>query len=68
MKVPHLHTTQESQFAIVPLLLEEMNKVLLYSAYPVKIPPRQSKEMKTDVAFQLEPGIEGHIEAHWEGD
>ena len=24
--------------------------------------------MKTDVTFQLEPGIEGHIEAHWEGD
>ena len=59
MKVPHLHTTQESQFAIEPLLLEETNKVLLYNAYPVKIPPRRSKEMKTDVAFQLEPGIEG---------
>ena len=68
VKVPHLHTTRESQFAIVPLLLEETNKVLLYSAYPVKIPPQRSKEMKTDVAFQLEPGIEGHIEAHWEGD
>ena len=52
----------------MPLLLEETNKVLLYNAYPVKIPPQQFKEMKTDVAFQLEPGIEGHIEAHWEGD
>ena len=68
MKVHHLHTTRESQVAIVPLLLEGTNKVLLYSAYPVKILPRRSKEMKTDVAFQLEPGIEGHIEAHWEGD
>ena len=52
----------------MPLLLEGMNKVLLYSTYPVKIPPWRSKEMKTDVAFQLEPEIEGHIEAHWEGD
>ena len=63
-----LQTTRESQFAIVPLLLEETNKVLLYNAYPVKIPPWRSKEMKTDVAFRLEPGVEGHIEAHWEGD
>ena len=52
----------------MPLLLEETNKVLLCNAYSVKIPPWRSKEIKTDVAFQLEPGVEGHIKAHWEGD
>ena len=57
-----------SQFAIVPLLLEKTNKVLLYNAYPAWIAPRRSKELKTDTAFQLQAGVEGHIEAHWEGD
>ena len=68
VKFPYVHSTRESQFAIVPLLLEKTNKVLLYNAYPAQIAPHRSKELKTDIAFQLQAGVEGHIKAHWEGD